>query len=79
MTATRNPARIQPNTAPAQPDWPEASKSDANTCDDVNDDGVDHDDNGVDDDDDDDGDDDVDDDGDKEVGGGEGRRRLSST
>ena len=44
-----------------------------------NDDGVDHDDNGVDDDDDDDGDDDVDDDGDKEVGGGEGRRRLSST
>ena len=32
MTATRNPARIQPNTAPAQADWPEASKSDANTC-----------------------------------------------
>ena len=46
--------------------------------DDVNDDGVDHDDNGVDDDDDG-GDDDGDDDGDKEVGGGEGRRRLSST
>ena len=32
MTATRNPARIQPNTAPAQADWPEASNSDANTC-----------------------------------------------
>lgn len=32
MKATRNPARIQPNIAPAHPEWPEASKSDPNTC-----------------------------------------------